>query len=67
MKRLIISLSCFLILFSSCQKHDLQLERALTLAKENRPELEKVLAFYERDSLKLEAAKSYNRCEISSC
>lgn len=57
MKRLIISLSCFLILFSSCQKHDLQLERALTLAKENRSELEKVLAFYERDSLKLEAAK----------
>lgn len=51
---------CFLslsFLLSSCDKYDAQLENALSLAKENRQELEKVLAFYENDSLKLEAAK----------
>ena len=49
--------SCFLSCFSSCQRYDSQLEEALILAKENRGELEKALAFYEKDSLKLEAAK----------
>ena len=41
----------------ACRPQDEALERALRLAKDNRPELEKVLAHYEGDSLKLEAAK----------
>jgi len=54
---IILCFSCFLSCFSSCQRYDSQLEEALILAKENRGELEKSLAFYEEDSLKLEAAK----------
>lgn len=54
---IILCFSCFLSCFSSCQRYDSQLEEALILAKENRGELEKALAFYEKDSLKLEAAK----------
>lgn len=45
------------VLLSGCCNSDLQLEKALVLAKENRQELEKVLAFYKDDSLKLETAK----------
>lgn len=44
-------------LLSACRPSDSQLEGALRLAKENRPELEKVLQHYQNDSLKLEAAK----------
>ena len=54
---IILCFSCFLSCFSSCQRYDSQLEKALILAKENRGELEKALAFYEEDSLKQEAAK----------
>lgn len=54
---IILCFSCFYNCFSSCQRYDSQLEEALILAKENRGELEKALAFYEKDSLKLEAAK----------
>lgn len=36
---------------------DRQLEEALEFAGKNRPELEKVLAYYQNDSAKLEAAK----------
>ena len=53
----ILWLSCSLFFLVSCQRYDSQLEEALILAKENRGELEKALAFYEKDSLKLEAAK----------
>lgn len=45
------------LLLSGCFHSDIQLEKALVLAKENRQELEKVLTFYKDDSLKLEAAK----------
>lgn len=45
------------LLLSGCCQKDPQLERALVLAKNNRHELEKALAFYKDDSLKLEAAK----------
>ena len=41
----------------ACRPKDEALERALRLAKDNRPELENVLDHYEGDSLKLEAAK----------
>ena len=44
-------------LLCACHPQDEALERALRMAKGNRPELEKVLAHYEGDSLKLEAAK----------
>ncbi len=47
-----------LILFVSCQSvTDKRLNNALELAGKNRPELEKVLAHYQDDELKLEAAK----------
>ena len=45
---IILCFSCFLSCFSSCQRYDSQLEEALILAKENRGELEKALAFYEK-------------------
>lgn len=45
------------LLICACRDHDARIERALTLAKGNRPELEKVLLHYRNDSLKLEAAK----------
>lgn len=45
------------ILLCSCYHHDARIEKALRLAKSNRPELEKVLEHYQNDSLKLEAAK----------
>ena len=51
----------FLVLLFSCQSsEEKQLEKVLTLAGNNRPELEKVLEHYkenEADSLKLRAAK----------
>lgn len=40
-----------------CCRNDSRLERALVLAKDNRGELERVLAYYRMDSLKLQAAK----------
>ena len=46
-----------IVLLCACRPQDEALERALRMAKGNRPELEKVLAHYEGDSLKLEAAK----------
>lgn len=46
-----------LLLVYGCQNQDARIERALSLAKSNRPELEKVLEHYQHDSLKLEAAK----------
>lgn len=58
MKLHVTSLFCFVsLLLVGCHKYDSRLEEALVLAKNNRSELEKVLYFYEKDSLKLEAAK----------
>ncbi len=47
------------VLLASCHpfSRDRELEEALLLAGENRPELERVLEHYEDDSLKLEAAR----------
>ena len=54
----------FLVLLFSCQSsEEKQLEKVLTLAGNNRPELEKVLEHYkenEADSLKLRAAKFFD-------
>lgn len=47
----------FFMLVASCGKNDKQLEEALTLAGDNRAELEKVLDHYNDDPLKLEAAR----------
>ena len=47
------------IVAGSCRRVDIELEQALTTARENRPELEKVLDRYaqsEADSLKYKAA-----------
>lgn len=52
---LCITFCCFFL--GGCSRYDSALERALVLAKDNRSELERVLAFYDKDSLKLEAAK----------
>lgn len=50
--------SFFFLLFSGCTSFvDTKLEWALSLAAENKAELEKVLAHYEKDSLKYEAAR----------
>lgn len=49
-----------IVLLMSCQRHDANLRKALHLAGDNRPELEKVLQHYSQkksDSLKLRAAK----------
>ncbi len=46
---------CFIAV--GCCRNDSRLERALVLAKDNRGELERVLAYYRMDSLKLQAAK----------
>ena len=58
---ILISSIAVLIFFSfSCKKEQDYLERALRLAGDNRPELEKVLEYYRKnpeDSLKLRAAK----------
>lgn len=50
--------SCLLLLllFSCTSGSDKNLEYVLSLAGDNRPELEKVLTHYEKDSLKLKAA-----------
>ena len=47
------------LLLASCHpfSRDRELEEALNLAGENRPELERVLEYYKDDSLKLEAAR----------
>ena len=47
------------IIAGSCRRVDIELEQALITARENRPELEKVLDHYvqsEADSLKYKAA-----------
>lgn len=44
-------------LIGCVSKGDARLESALRQAKDNRKELEYLLAFYKDDSLKLEAAK----------
>lgn len=46
-----------LCLVVSCTRHGHQVDEALLLADQNRVELEKVLDYYEDDSLKLEAAR----------
>lgn len=59
MRRYILfaAIACGMI-FSACNRtHDTLLEEALEMAGKNRTELEKVLAHYAGDSLKLEAAK----------
>ncbi|HAC42055.1 MAG TPA: hypothetical protein DCE73_02440 [Paraprevotella xylaniphila] len=59
MKRYILfaAIACGMA-FPACDRpHDTLLEEALEMAGENRTELEKVLAHYVGDSLKLEAAK----------
>lgn len=43
--------------FASCVRQDEKVNEALSLAGENRVELEKVLDYYKNDSLKLEAAR----------
>ena len=59
----------FLVLLFSCQSsEEKQLEKVLTLAGNNRPELEKVLEHYkenEADSLKLRAAKSVSYTHLT--
>ena len=57
MKSFVYLLLVGVFVLCACRPGDEALERALRLAKGNRPELEKVLAHYEGDSLKLEAAK----------
>lgn len=57
MKHLIFKLLLCSLVFSSCHEDDPILERALILAKNNRSELERVLVFYEKDSIRLEATK----------
>ena len=56
-----LNLFRFVLLLFVCvscsQEYDKALEDALSLAEENRPELEKVLRHYHGDTLKLEAAK----------
>ncbi|WP_291529169.1 hypothetical protein [Bacteroides sp. UBA939] len=57
MKKWVIAIS--IVISSSCENTYSHLEQALILAGENRPELEKVIAYYSSDradSLKLEAA-----------
>ena len=59
MKLLKILLLGLTIVAGSCRRVDIELEQALTTARENRPELEKVLDHYARseaDSLKYKAA-----------
>lgn len=55
-KIIIVCLTGFLYLAVSCYQQDGQVKEALSLAGENRKELEKVLEHYKEDSLKLAAA-----------
>ncbi len=57
MKHIFFILSIMLLSGCASFEADVQLENALELAGDNRNELEKVLEHYEKDSLKLEAAK----------
>lgn len=54
--RLFICVCILLNLFSCSSYEKERLEAALVFADDNRPELEKVLTYYEGDSLKLKAA-----------
>ena len=53
----IIPFICSIILLTNCQNENRQLNDALTLARQNRAELETVLEHYKNDSLKLKAAQ----------
>ena len=55
--KIIVCIFIAMSLLCACRPQDEGLEKALRLAKGNRPELEKVLRHYQNDSLKLEAAK----------
>lgn len=56
-KIVIVCLTGFLCLAMSCNQRDGQVKEALSLAGDNRKELEKVLEHYKGDSLKLAAAR----------
>lgn len=56
-KIIIVCLTGFLCLAVSCNQQDGQVKEALSLAGDNRKELEKVLEHYKGDSLKLAAAR----------
>lgn len=55
--KLVVCLIGFLYLATSCNPQDWQVKEALSLAGNNRAELEKVLEHYKEDSLKLAAAR----------
>lgn len=55
--KLLLFIGVLGLILSGCGQSDNLLEEALELAGENRTELERVLRFYESDSLKLQAAK----------
>lgn len=57
LKKYVITLFLFALFACVNNKNEKQLQRVLTLAGQNRTELEKVLKHYRNDSLKLEAAK----------
>ena len=60
MKNYLVSILAIVLLIVACSRHPDDLERALRLAGDNRPELEKVLDYYSNhpeDGLKLKAAK----------
>ncbi|WP_455592664.1 hypothetical protein [Bacteroides sp.] len=56
-KIIYVCLLVLLCLIASCVRQDEKVEEALSLAGENRVELEEVLNYYKNDSLKLEAAR----------
>lgn len=55
MVKVVVLIFCLSVV--ACRPFDAQLKKALAMAKNNRPELEKVLEHYRDDSLKLEAAE----------
>ena len=57
MTRKLIYFFSLAVFLSACSPHSRELERALRLAGDNRAELEKVLAHFQHDELKLKAAK----------
>ena len=57
MTRKLIYFFTFAVFLSACSPHSRELEQALRLAGDNRAELEKVLAHFQHDELKLKAAK----------
>ena len=57
MTRKLIYFFTFAVFLSACSPHSRELEQALRLAGNNRAELKKVLAHFQHDELKLQAAK----------